>query len=105
MNEFMNEATENFKLNQEHMSDLSIVDVVHVVNGIENVIEELDFQLEYLKKVVEYISKVKTRCITDKECPHCGSLLYCSDLPQYDYVCAECDENFYECEVKENNND
>ena len=37
---------------------------------------------------------------TNKKCPKCGKILYLSDLPQYDYVCTECDENFYECEVK-----
>jgi TusA-related sulfurtransferase len=38
--------------------------------------------------------------VTDKRCPKCGRTLYLSDLPQYDYVCTYCDENFYECEVK-----
>ena len=37
---------------------------------------------------------------TNKKCPHCDAPLYLSDLPQYDYVCIECEENFYECEVK-----
>ena len=37
---------------------------------------------------------------TNKKCPKCGKILYLSDLPQYDYVCTERDENFYECEVK-----
>lgn len=35
-----------------------------------------------------------------KKCPKCGSQLLESDLPQYSYLCFECDENFYECEVK-----
>lgn len=38
---------------------------------------------------------------TDKNCPKCGATLCLSDLTQYDYVCTLCDENFYECEVKE----
>jgi DNA-directed RNA polymerase subunit RPC12/RpoP len=37
---------------------------------------------------------------TEKRCPHCDAPLYCSDLPQYDYVCIECEENFDECEVR-----
>ena len=37
--------------------------------------------------------------ITEKRCPHCGRPLLLSDLEQYDYVCSECDENFFECEV------
>ena len=39
------------------------------------------------------------KIITNKKCPKCGGTLYLSDLPQYDYVCTHCDENFYECEV------
>jgi len=31
---------------------------------------------------------------THRSCPHCGATLYLSDLPQYDYVCHDCDENF-----------
>lgn len=27
-------------------------------------------------------------------CPHCGAELFVSDLPYYDYVCFDCDENF-----------
>lgn len=37
--------------------------------------------------------------VTDKFCPHCDRRLLLSDLEQYDYVCPECDENFYECEI------
>lgn len=40
-------------------------------------------------------------CTTGAICPKCGGNLFLSDLPQYDYVCFNCDENFYECEVKE----
>ncbi len=32
-------------------------------------------------------------------CPKCGTRLVASDLPQYDYYCPECDEDFYNCEV------
>lgn len=37
---------------------------------------------------------------TNKKCFRCGSELLKSDLPQYDYLCFECDENFYSFEVK-----
>ena len=36
---------------------------------------------------------------TTKYCPYCERMLLITDLPQYDYVCLSCDENFYECEV------
>ena len=31
--------------------------------------------------------------------PRCGKRLYLSDLPQYAYVCYDCDENFFDMEV------
>lgn len=37
---------------------------------------------------------------TDKKCFRCGSQLLVSDLPDYDYLCFECDENFYKFEAK-----
>lgn len=40
-----------------------------------------------------------SQLVTNKFCPRCHGKLLLSDLKQYDYVCPECDENFYECEV------
>ncbi len=37
---------------------------------------------------------------TDKKCFKCGSQLLKSDLPDYSYLCFECDENMYEFEVR-----
>ena len=34
-----------------------------------------------------------------KKCPRCGNLLHPSDVAGYEYVCYQCDENFYECEA------
>lgn len=36
---------------------------------------------------------------TCPSCPHCGTRLVASDLPDYDYYCSQCDEDFYGCEV------
>ena len=36
-----------------------------------------------------------------KKCFRCGSELLESDLQDYDYLCPNCDENFYEFEVKD----
>lgn len=33
-------------------------------------------------------------------CPKCGKMLQPSDLEEYDFVCYDCDENFYNCEVR-----
>lgn len=50
--------------------------------------------------LVDAVNKIVYELSTDKKCPHCDAPLYCSDLHDYNYVCVECDENFYECEVK-----
>lgn len=34
-------------------------------------------------------------------CPRCNRTLDRSDLPDYDYLCRWCDENFYCFEVRE----
>src|SRR5699024_2787692 len=39
--------------------------------------------------------------INNKICRRCNSKLKPSDLEDYEYVCVECDENFYEFETKD----
>lgn len=41
---------------------------------------------------------IQTR--TQKKCPKCGKYLYNSDIKSYEYVCYNCEENFYGIEVK-----
>lgn len=97
------DRTKNFEDCQNAMKDLSITDIVKVVdyiNELSTFIPSNNEVLDYLSDIVEPIVKVIDKCRTDKECPHCGCYLFKSDLPQYSYVCAECDENFDECEVK-----
>lgn len=43
---------------------------------------------------------VLSHTITDVICKKCGELLNLSDLPKYDYVCYNCEENFFSCEVE-----
>ena len=45
------------------------------------------------------------RLRTDAVCPHCGRLLFLSDLQGYDYLCAACNENFFEAEVEHKRED
>lgn len=101
MNEFMNEATENFKETEKAISELSLGDVI----GAYDVINCLRIGVKPktdIEEVVTALEKVIARCETGIKCPFCGELLFKSDLPQYNYVCFNCDENFYSCEVKEN---
>lgn len=51
--------------------------------------------MEVWKPIVD----LNNALLTNKLCPHCKAFLYLSDLPDYNYVCPFCYENFYECEV------
>lgn len=81
------ETTMNYlHFEQAVLNRVSVCDLVACDNGDD----DLDYAVHSIVKDIE----------TDKKCPSCGSMLYCSDLPEYDYVCVECEENFYDCEVK-----
>lgn len=60
----------------------------------------VNFDDENDDALVIIVHNIVKELLTDKRCPHCDAPLYCSDLPDYEYVCIECEENFYECEVK-----
>ena len=44
--------------------------------------------------LLEEIDRYLDRFSTDAVCSRCGKQLFLSDLPQYAYVCYDCDENF-----------
>lgn len=97
------ETTKNFRECQEAMSRLSIVNVVKAVDYINELGQFIPCEnevLDYMNGITRPFMNVIKQCRTEKECPYCGCYLFKSDLRQYDYVCVECDENFYECEVK-----
>lgn len=59
-----------------------------------------DNNTDELADLDEVICNVLTWLQTDKYCPKChNEKLYCSDLPDYNYVCLECEENYYDSEV------
>ena len=81
--------TENYKKFVEALvSSVSIDAIVEYVNGDED-----DLLFTQMQDVVR-------KTVTNVFCPKCDSRLFYSDLPQYDYTCAYCDENFCECEVR-----
>ena len=105
LNEFDTKGlrSNHFEAHKKAVESLSIVDIVKAIdyiNELSRFIPQENEVLDYLEDVVEPLVKVQNILLTNKECPHCGFYLFQSDLPQYDYVCAECDENFYESEVK-----
>ena len=101
-NEFDEESTQNYRDYQKEISQLSIVDIIEAYDYIYTLSqfipknnEVFDNFDEIVKPLLTVIQKLETK----KVCPHCGIDLFKSDLPQYDYVCFLCEENFYECEV------
>jgi hypothetical protein len=87
----------NFEAHRIAIESLSIVDVVRIVdyvNELSTFIPSDNEVLDYLEDIVEPFVKITDELRTDKECPRCGCYLFKSDLPQYNYVCAECNENF-----------
>lgn len=98
MNEFMNEATSNFKDAQKEIATLSLGDVMNIYNIINCLHLGID-PVDGIENVLSMLEKIIGRCETAAKCPRCGEFLFKSDLPQYDYVCFVCDENFYDCEV------
>ena len=94
--------TDNYKKEQSILSGLSIADVVKAsdyINELASFIPANNEILDYLEDVQKPLVHAIKKCKTDKDCPRCGCSLYLSDLPQYEYVCPECDENFFNIEV------
>ena len=90
-------VTDNYAEHQEEISKLSVVDLIRVVDYVKllsSFVNENNEVLDDLDNVVEPFNKVIKSLRTEKSCPRCHNNLYKSDVPQYDYVCNECDENF-----------
>lgn len=84
----MEEETENYKKFRDVLTH-------HI--GVTTLV---NFDDENNDELVGAVHDIVRELLTDKKCPHCDALLYLSDLPDYEYVCIECEENFYEIEVK-----
>lgn len=92
-----NHQTENYIKQKELIKNLSVTDLIKVVDYVDELASFIPQSNEVLDNLYEYtnpITKIFSAAETDKECPNCGNKLYLSDLPQYDYVCPDCDENF-----------
>lgn len=78
--------TVNYLKQQKFLSNLSIAQVVAVCENFKSYV--------YDAYIPNSLKEILDKAKTDVPCPHCGNDLYVSDLPQYDYVCPDCDENF-----------
>ena len=90
-------VTDNYADHQQEISKLSIVDLIKVVDYVKllsSFVNDNNEVLDDLDNVIEPFNKVIKSLRTEKSCPRCHNNLYKSDVPQYDYVCDECDENF-----------
>ena len=103
INEFdcAKESTGNFKIHREAMQGFSIADIVRAYSCIDDLVIRLAPNLEERRKLLEDIDHIRepladliNSLTTDYKCMKCGGWLCCSDLPQYDFVCPGCDENF-----------
>lgn len=89
--------TKNFEEHQKAISELSITHIIKVVDYVDELstfIPKNNKVLDYLDDIVKPLYEVIDKCRTDEVCPKCGCALFKSDLPQYECVCVECDENF-----------
>ena len=68
-------------------------------NKREKLMQELTEITPIDTYVILKAKEIIDQLVTTNRCQHCGGRLLLSDLKQYDYVCPECDENFYEYEV------
>lgn len=99
INEFDNikECTDNYADEKEIMSELSISDLckaVDLINAMSNIIPQNNEVQDEVDSVLEPLYDIIVQLRVENQCPHCDMQLYKSDLPQYDFVCPSCDENF-----------
>ena len=91
---------QDFRKAMEKLSITHIIDIVDYINQLSEFIPQNYDILDYRDEIIKPFMDVINECKAEKKCPHCGSNVFKSDLPQYDYVCSECNENLYRGEVK-----
>ncbi|MEG2013850.1 MAG: hypothetical protein RR063_11710 [Anaerovoracaceae bacterium] len=89
--------TNNYVSQKKRMGELSVaslcraVDLINLMRTMIDADNEIQDEVEDILKPL-YDAVVDLR--VDNECPLCGMMLYKSDLPQYEFVCPCCEENF-----------
>ena len=106
----MSKRTDNYTKYREIMKayheNPEAMDICYLRELTRDLKELLEEQSEpdckYLaaKKEFGRLRSLLRRLRTEAVCPHCGRLLFLSDLHGYDYLCGVCNENFFEAEVE-----
>jgi len=91
--------TSNYADHLKAVSQLSVADIIRTVdyiNLLAGFADKNNEVLDDLDNITAPFAGIIEKLRTDEKCRHqdCGGYLYKSDLPQYDFVCPECDENF-----------
>lgn len=82
---------------EQLLSTLSLGDIIRILDclkALANRVREGDLVGDEAEERAESMRKILADFQTKEKCPRCGMPLYMSDLPQYHYVCHDCDENF-----------
>lgn len=89
----------NYELFVQGLKEM--VDLSDIEETVKVLRDKTDtFESKMSKEVMAgTFENILNRLKTDKKCPRCGKILYLSDLPEYDYLCTDCRENYFECEV------
>ncbi|MHB8061738.1 MAG: hypothetical protein ACYDG2_03755 [Ruminiclostridium sp.] len=98
-NGYAGPCTDNYIAEREAISGLSIAEIVKAVDymvALSQFLNDDNEILNDLDNILEPFYTVINQLRTEEICRHggCGSYLYKSDLPQYDFVCPECSESF-----------
>ncbi len=95
-------AHNNYEVFEEAKCDLGVVDIVNALDYIRTIVKYVPYESKLkdcYEDVIRPLERFAKACLTDSVCPKCGRRLYVSDLEDYEYVCAYCNENYYECEI------
>lgn len=98
-NGYAGPCTDNYLAHREAISGLSISEIIKAVDytvALSQFLNDDNEILDDMDSILEPFYLVINQLKTEETCRHegCGSCLYKSDLPQYDFVCPGCNENF-----------
>ena len=90
----------NYELYLDKLTSMiDISDLEYVVKALKDQSDPIEADISRMA-ATKTLEEILRRMQTDKKCPRCGKTLCLSDLPEYDYLCTDCQENFFEVEVK-----